>query len=210
MRDVFHLHRHASGAEKLRLRARALLCDMDLIERQVPAVGSVLDIGCGYGFFSNLMAVRGEGRKVLGIDLDEEKIRHARASVGSRDNVDFAVGDAFTFDFPACDAITILDITYLMPPERQRQLLELCRRKLKPGGRFVWKTQETRPRWKYAFTYAQEMAGSLVGMTSSGQKSFHFLSRPEAVGAMEDAGFEVEVVEMPTRLPYCEVLYLGT
>jgi 2-polyprenyl-3-methyl-5-hydroxy-6-metoxy-1,4-benzoquinol methylase len=203
------MHRHGSRSERIRLRGRALLCDMDLIERHVPREGTIVDIGCGYGFFSNLLASRSSGRDVLGIDLEEEKVNHARATIGNRRNIDFVAADAFTFDYPTCDAITILDITYLLPEEKQRELLRVCRRHLKPGGKLVWKTQETRPRWKYAFMYAQEMAGSLVGMTGSRQKSFHFMSREAAVAAMADAGLSVEVVEMPTRLPYCEVLYLG-
>lgn len=209
-REVGELHRHGSRAERLRLRGRALLCDMDLIERHVPAEGLVVDIGCGYGFFANLMARRSPRRRILGVDIDEEKIRHARASIGPRENIDFRTADVFTFDLPRCDAITILDITYLMPPDQQHRLLEVCRRSLKPGGKLVWKTQETRPRWKYAFMYVQEMGGSLIGMTGSGQKSFYFLSREEATGYMRDAGFGVEIVEMPTWLPYCEVLYLGS
>ena len=210
LKDIFRLHRHGSLSERLRLRGRALLCDMDLIERHVPSAGTIVDIGCGYGFFTNLMAARSSQRNIIGIDLEEKKVCHARASVGTRTNVDFVAADAFTFDYPACDAITILDITYLLPREKQRELLRVCRHQLKPGGRLVWKTQETRPRWKYAFMYAQEMAGSLVGMTSSRQKSFHFMSREEAVAALGAAGFSVEVVAMPTRLPYCEVLYLAT
>jgi 2-polyprenyl-3-methyl-5-hydroxy-6-metoxy-1,4-benzoquinol methylase len=210
MKEIFQLHRHGSRGTRVRLRGRHLLCDMDLIEQHVPTTGTIVDIGCGYGFFSNLMAVRSAGRDVLGIDIEPEKIGHARASIGGRPNIDFALADAFDFPYPPCDAITILDITYLMPEEEQRRLLEVCKLNLKPGGKLVWKTQETRPRWKYAFMYAQELAGSLVGMTSSGQKSFHFMSRPEAMRAMEEAGFSVKVVEMPTRLPYCEVLFIGS
>jgi 2-polyprenyl-3-methyl-5-hydroxy-6-metoxy-1,4-benzoquinol methylase len=183
---------------------------MDLIERNVPREGAIVDIGCGYGFFANLMACRSEQRDVLGIDMEDEKINHALDSIGTRKNIDFQKANAFKFEFPPCDAITILDITYLLDRDRQSRLLKVCRRSLKAGGKFIWKTQETRPRWKYTFMYAQEMAGSLVGMTASGQKSFHFLSREEACAMMEEAGFEVAVVEMPTRLPYTDVLYLGS
>lgn len=191
------------------MRGRFLLSDMDLIEQHVPKSGDIIDIGCGHGIFSNLMALRAPGRNILGLDVDTGKIKHARSTVGSRTNIDFSAGDVFSYRLPPCDAITIIDITYLMPRDQQFRLLELCRVSLRPGGLLVWKTQETRPRWKYTFMYAQETAGSLAGMTLSRQKRFHYLDREDALAAMRSAGFEPEVVEMPTWLPYAEVLYLG-
>lgn len=208
-REVLRLHRHGSLGDRIRMRGRFLLSDMDLIESHVPGSGEIVDLGCGHGIFSNLMALRGPERRILGIDVDADKIEHARSTVGARTNIEFTVGDVFDYGLPPCDAITIIDITYLIPRERQFRLLEVCRGALREGGILVWKTQETRPRWKYCFMYAQETAGSLAGMTLSRQKRFHYLDRDDALAGMVSAGFEPEVVEMPTRLPYCEVLYLG-
>ncbi|MHB1325921.1 MAG: hypothetical protein ACYDGS_09615 [Thermoleophilia bacterium] len=40
-----------------------------------------------------------------------------------------------------------------------------CWRKLKPGGLLVWKAQEWRPRWKYAWTYLEELITTSAGIT---------------------------------------------
>lgn len=210
MKNLCKRHRDGRLATRMRLRGRLLLCDMDLIERHVPRAGTVVDIGCGPGFFSQLLALRSPEREVLGLDIDEGVIRHARETGAGLDNLEFVAADAFEYNYPPCDAITILDITYLLPKELQCRLLDICRQNLKPGGRLVWKTQDTWPRWKYAFMYGQEVATSLMGMTPSRQRSFFYMSRSEALAAMEAAGFNAEVVEMPTRLPYADVLYIGS
>lgn len=204
------MHKQGDLATRVRLRGRFLLSDMDLIERHVPDGGSIVDIGCGHGIFSNLLALRRPGRNILGVDVDSEKIRHARTTLNGRPNIDFIAANTFDFPLPECDAITIVDMTYLLPKDKQLKLLEICKRSLRPGGKLIWKTQERRRHWKYAFMHAQEMAGLFSGMTPSGQKSFFFLSRSEAIESMKRAGFESRVVEMPTRLPYCEVLYVGS
>src|SRR5215831_8391381 len=58
---------------------------------------SVLDIGCGQGFFSYLLSKY--GMKVSGIDLSESGIRAAKNVYGDL-GINFAVGDIETVSFP--------------------------------------------------------------------------------------------------------------
>ena len=71
----------------------------------------------------------------------------------------------------------------------------------------VWKAQQTRPRWKYAMTYAQEWLAMRSGLTLG--SSLTFLPREDALGILADAGYRsAEVVEMPFRL-YSDVIYVA-
>jgi ubiquinone/menaquinone biosynthesis C-methylase UbiE len=60
----------------------------------------VLEIGCGNGRMTFLYAE--QAREVLGIDVDEESIREARAELPDRlaDRVEFRVVDAEALDVP--------------------------------------------------------------------------------------------------------------
>lgn len=209
MSDVLALYRGASLSIRTVVRGRVLLSDLEFVERHVPRSGTVVELGCGHGLFSNLMALRSPARKVIGIDLSPEKIEWAQSTVGSRKNIRFLSGDMFEAELPPCDAIAIVDVLYLMPAELQRRILSFCRQNLKPGGLLVWKAQERRPRWKFAWTYFQEILGTAVGMTIGKQGRMCFMSREEALRSLEGSGFDPEAVDMKTRLPYSDVLYLG-
>ena len=60
----------------------------------------VLEIGCGDGRMTFLYAE--QAREVLGVDVEEESIRDARAALPDRlaDRVEFRVADAEALDVP--------------------------------------------------------------------------------------------------------------
>ncbi len=207
--EALKLYRAAPLATRAFLRTRVLLSDLDFVERHVPDAGDILDLGCGHGLFANMMALDSRHRHVTGIDLSCEKIGHAQATVGKRDGIRFLCGDILTADLSPCDVITIVDVMYLLPRQEQEEILNICRQKLKPGGLLVWKAQETSPRWKYAWTHFQELLATSIGVTQGKRERLCFLSRRQALEALEGAGFAPSVVEMPTRRPYTDILYLA-
>jgi SAM-dependent methyltransferase len=60
---------------------------------------SVLDAACGEGYGSALLA--GVAASVVGVDIDEEAVAHARARYGERANLRFERGDCTALDVPA-------------------------------------------------------------------------------------------------------------
>src|ERR1044071_2755509 len=67
--------------------------------RSVPGkCGSALEIGCGTGAFSRLIAER--AGQVLAIDLSPGMIRVARSRSARFPNLEFQVADVMTHDFP--------------------------------------------------------------------------------------------------------------
>jgi 2-polyprenyl-6-hydroxyphenyl methylase/3-demethylubiquinone-9 3-methyltransferase len=207
--EVLKFYGGAPLMTRVFLKGRLLLSNLDMVERQVPPAGTIIDLGCGHGLFSNLMAVRSPQRKVIGIDLSPEKIRHAQASAAGRKNIEFIRGDILNMDLPDCDAITIVDVLYLIPPEEQLKVLMACRRKLATGGLLIWKAQERRPRWKFAWTYFQELIATSAGLTI-GRHKLSFLSREDATAFLREAGFQPRIIEMPTWRPYTDILYIGS
>ncbi|MHB9111736.1 MAG: class I SAM-dependent methyltransferase [Thermoleophilia bacterium] len=209
MDEVLRLYSGASRSVRAFLRCRVLLSDLEFIERHVSERGTIVDLGCGHGLFANLMTLRSTQRMVTGIDLDPDKIAVASETIGSRENIDFICADVFETNIPECDAITIVDVLYLLPQSEQLRILQECRRKLRKGGLLVWKAQERRPRWKFAWTWFQEMLVTSTGVTRGRRGNLSFLSREDAIGALEQAGFKSRIVEMGSRRPYSDILYLG-
>ncbi|HUH86075.1 MAG TPA: class I SAM-dependent methyltransferase [Stellaceae bacterium] len=93
----------------------------------------ILDLGCGTGSLSLLLAERGSARRILGIDIAEAYIAYAAARC--RDpRLRFAVGDATRLDLPdrSVDrAFSLLALNFVPSPERA---IAEMRRVTRPGG----------------------------------------------------------------------------
>jgi ubiquinone/menaquinone biosynthesis C-methylase UbiE len=94
----------------------------------------ILEIGCGTGEFSRLLAERAEA--VLAIDLSPQMIRLAKARSKLYPNINFLCGDVMPYHLPdnQFDCIATLTTLHHLPIEI---ILRKIRKALKPGGVFV-------------------------------------------------------------------------
>jgi 2-polyprenyl-6-hydroxyphenyl methylase/3-demethylubiquinone-9 3-methyltransferase len=201
-------YRGAPITARLFVHGRAFLSDLAVVERYVPKKGFIVDLGCGHGLFACVLREGSPTRRVLGIDLDPRKIGVARAAVRDTQWLRFEVGDIVSEAPPKCDAVTIVDVLYLLPFEQQEQVLRNAASALGEGGPLIVKAQERRLDPRYALTYGQELITVSLGLTRGGRERFFFPTRDAATAMFERAGFVVDVVEMPKRI-YTDVLYLA-
>ncbi len=189
------------------VRTRHLLCPLSAVEQQVPARGRILELGCGHGLFSALMAVASPERSIVGVDPSHVKIDTARRLVGKLPNVAFMQGTIDDCREGNLAAISIVDVLYLLPPAEKLRILQRCRELLAPGGRLVLKTNDTHPAWKYRWAWFQEVVMTRLGLTMGGG-DLHFLACTETAGLLRQVGFQdVRVHHLPTLLPYPHTLF---
>ena len=177
---------------------------LDEIGQYLPATGSVLDIGCGFGLFSLYYAASAPGRFVRGLDVDARRIGIARRAAARLrlDNVVYDEGDARDFKGDGeVAAAYMLDIVHHVPPDVVPRLLTGLRRSLPAGGRLLVKDVDTRPAPKRWFTWALDRA-------MAPRTPVHYWSAEELTGALERAGFEVRRHLMVDILPYPHILYV--
>ena len=203
-----HRYRGAPIIARTLVHGRAFLSDFAFIDRYVPRHGFIVELGCGYGLFANLLAEASANRRILGIDIDDRKIEVARTTIQGRESVRFEIGDIVHEAPPKCDAVAIIDVLYLLAPSDQEAVLRKAAEALAENAPLVVKAQERAPSFRYALTYAQELVTTALGLTRGGARRFHFLARDEAVAMFERAGFLVDVIEMPGR-PYTDIVYLA-
>ena len=201
-------YRDTSFLARTHVHGRAFLSDLAFVDRYVPRHGFIVDLGCGHGLFANLLAESSAGRRVLGVDVDERKIAVARETIDERESLRFELGDIVHDAVPKCDAVTIIDVLYLLPPSDQEEMIRKAAGALVENAPLVVKAQEQAISPRYALTYAQELVTTALGVTRGGARRFHFLPRDAAVAMFERAGFLVDVIEMPGR-PYTDVVYLA-
>lgn len=203
-----HRYRSAPIVARTMVHGRAFLSDLVFVDGYVPRHGFIVDLGCGHGLFTNLLAEASPSRRVLGIDVDRAKVEIARHTVEGRDSIRFEQGDIVHEPIPKCDAVTIIDVLYLLAPSDQEAVLRKVALALAENAPLIVKSQERSLSPRYALTYAQELVTNSLGLTHRGAARFHFPSRAEARALFERAGFLLDVIEMPNS-PYADVVYLA-
>lgn len=179
---------------------------LDEIGQYLPASGTVLDIGCGFGLFSLYYAATAPARRLRGLDVDGPRIALARRAARrlGLDNVAYEQGDARDFrgEGPVAAAY-MLDIVHHVPPETVPPLLERLHRCLVPGAPLLVKDVDTRPVHKRWFTWT-------LDKVMAPRSPVRYWSAEELTAALAASGFEVRRHLMVDVLPYPHVLYVCT
>ena len=177
------------------------LCPFAEVARYVPTKGTIIDVGCGYGLLSNLLALTSPKRYVIGVDLSLKRIRAAQKTIASRKNIKFLLKDIEDLQLPECDAMVMTDFLHHLPYKLQEKLLIGWHQKLTRGGLLLIEEHDMRPWWKYL--------GSLIvdhGL-NLGQRIF-FRNSTEYKNLLAGIGFQVETRLVDKGLPFADVLYL--
>jgi len=183
------LYRNQSIGARLHTRLRAWSAPLDAVVEALPREGTLLDVGCGHGLVSNEVALRSPLARVLGVDLSETKIASARASVGARTNVEFRQAPLEGVPESGFDAVSLIDVLYLVPPGSWTSFLRTCREKLRPGGIFVLKEVGTEPWWKFERLKLQEFMSTRILRITKGD-TMHFESGEDLRKRLLSLGFE--------------------
>ena len=108
--------------------------------RALCAGARVLDVACGEGYGSALLA--GSAERVTGVDLDEGAVAHARARYGDAPNLDFRAGDATALPFADASFDRVVSFETLEHLEAQEALIDEFARVLAPGGLLIVSTPD--------------------------------------------------------------------
>jgi len=122
----------------------------DEIEKRVPKKGFVIDLGSGDGLLGNFLAVSSKKRKVLGIEINKERVKN---SPRIENRTSFKVGNILEDNFPKANVITLIHVLHhLGSYADQETLIHKCKDKLKVGGVLVIAEIIEKPILKFIFT----------------------------------------------------------
>ncbi len=204
-RDVLSLYDDAPFAVRAHVRLRWWTCPFRAVAAQLPPTGRVLEVGCGHGVFAMLAAAPGSDRTVVGVDVDERKVPHARAAtVRARSKgaaVDITVAPPGELPAGPWDAIVVVDVAYLLDVEVQRRLFVECAALLAPGGVLVVKEMALVPTWKFRWNRFQEtLSVRVLGLTVGDRMTF---TDPAEMGRWLTAeGLDVRHVPLHKGYPH--------
>jgi len=113
------------------------LIPLNVLRDALPTRGTILDLGSGEGMLANLVASTLPGVRVVGIDLNADKIKAANTCAPS--NASFQEGDVFTHASGKVQGAIINDVLHHHPPERQKEFLRKTASFLEPGSVLILK-----------------------------------------------------------------------
>jgi trans-aconitate methyltransferase len=206
LRDLIAAYRQLSWRDWMHMVGRWRLCPMTSIASYLPDTGVIIDLGCGHGLFTHLVARESPQREVYGVDLDARKIEIAQQAV--LPNLHFRVGDIADVEIPPAQAVTILDVFYLVPYDAQERLLKICWDRLASGGVLLLKDMAEKPRWKAWLNWVEEvLAVRVLRITLGG--AFYFRPCAEWQALFRRFGFAVETIPLDRGYYHPHVLFVA-
>jgi ubiquinone/menaquinone biosynthesis C-methylase UbiE len=99
----------------------------------------LLDIGCGTGRFLDFVKQTWPRLQVVGLDMSDAYVRHAKRHLRRWSRTSFVVGKGEAIPLPnsSRDAVTSIFLFHELPPKVRRHALRECARVLKPNGRLI-------------------------------------------------------------------------
>jgi arsenite methyltransferase len=84
---------------------------------QIAETDNILDVGCGAGWLSRILAQRAPRGRVVGMDISDEMIHHAREASARQKNLEFVVGsvDQIPWEQDFFDRIITVESSYYWP-----------------------------------------------------------------------------------------------
>ncbi|MBM3237796.1 methyltransferase domain-containing protein [Candidatus Poribacteria bacterium] len=210
-RQLVGLYSNLPLLDKISIHSRLLCIQpiMSVLNKYLPQNGVILDLGCGYGLVSNLLALESE-RLVIGVELSAPRIATALQSIKDRRNIEFHAADIALFDIPRCDAILLLDVLYMLPEVVKCTIVNKAYENLADDGLLIVKDTDKSPRWKYIYTYLEECVKLNLGV--GGHKSLRipqYKRHSEFEFLFHECGFSlIEVINIKSIMPYPGIIYV--
>lgn len=108
-----------------------------LVEEEIPCLGAgtvAIDVGCGQGQVSALLARRKPGWEITGLDLSPAMVARARKKSPDLPNLSFRQGDALNLSLEDSSVDLALSVASIKHWPDQLKGLQEIRRVLRPGG----------------------------------------------------------------------------
>lgn len=154
---------------------------VEFVDEQDIKGKTILDIGCGYGWFENNLLARG-AKMIVGMELTEVDLKTIKKFVKDP-KMKFAVGSAIDLPFKTnyFDTVTAWEVIEHIPKGTEHQMFSEVKRVLKKDGIFYLSTPFDQPLVTYA-----DPAWWLVGHRHYSQDQLREYA--------QESGFKVQMI----------------
>ena len=169
------------------------------LEQLIPKKGFIIDLGCGYGIFSNFLGLTGPQRQVLGIELDSQKIKFANRGIK---NVRFMKADITRIALREADVILLIHVLHhLNSFAEQEKLLVECKKRLTRNGKLIVAEVDKKPILKYILGWIADR------ILYPGDKIYYQM--PNELGKLfRNLGFRFKMIKADGGKPFAHIIYV--
>lgn len=172
----------------------------DRYDRLLPREGLIVDLGCGYGAMSYMLALLSDRRRIVGYDYDEEKILLARNSFSANERIEFECGDIRTIELPEADAFVISDVLHYLDAASQQKIIKSAIEKLRKGGVLIIKDGDSSLGDRHHKTLQSEKWSTKITKFNKTNGELSFLSREIVERIAAECNAEVKCIDRGSRL----------
>lgn len=167
-----------------------------IFDEITPKSGTIIDLGCGYGFLPYMLSLTSRERAVTGVDYDEEKIEIAKHGYMRGPNLQFHSADVLDYVLPECDTILLNDVLHYLNSEDQPLLLNRCVEALKPGGKLIVRDGIRELEERHRGTKLTELFSTkILGFNKTKSHGLQFISRQLIDGTVSRHQLKQEVID---------------
>lgn len=166
-----------------------------LFDELVPAQGTVLDLGCGYGFLCYMLHFTSADRQITGVDYDEEKILTAAHCYSKTDQINFVHADITVYEPAQYDTIILSDVLHYLPPLQQLEVLRKAFRAMNPGGRIILRDANAELEERHRGSMLTEFFSTQVFRFNKTKNKLNFLKAETIVREAKAANLAVEILD---------------
>ena len=150
--------------DKILVWGRPHICPLEPILNWVQPGSTVLDIGCGSGLLLFTLAINNLVDTGSGIDKSDKSIEIARKAnnrfAANNKNITisfFKNADISDITVDQFDIVLLIDVIHHIPKDHQLQFLNNVFRKVRPGGRLIYKDMANKPYIYAAFNMLHDL-----------------------------------------------------
>lgn len=164
-------------------------------DRLLPGEGQITDIGCGMGALCLMMSMLSPGRRMTGIDYDEDKIALARNIRIKDARADFICADAACCTLPESDVFIMNDMLHYLSEDGQESLMAACASRLRTGGMIIVRDGDSGKTGRHRLTKLTELFSTRIVRFNRTAGDLHFISGERIRQMAHKLGFEVSETE---------------
>lgn len=195
---IFELYKDYGWAS-LFTRIRFFTAPYKALISYVPQKGTIIDIGSGYGIFSNLLALMFPKLQITAVELDRKK---ANLTNHGLPNVELIVDDITKISIPPVNCILMIHVLHhLSSYKEQETLLKECFKKLKKKGILLIVEIDRFPAWKYILT---QIADHMLYP----KDTIYYRFRNDLIRLLKRYKFKIKDVTFNAGTPFSHVLYI--
>lgn len=161
----------------------------------IPRTASVTDIGCGYGPLLYMLSMLCSGRKLLGIDYDEDKIAVANHNFSKTDALHFVCANALEYDLPQSDVFILNDMLHYINYASQDELLQKCAARLHAGGLIIVRDGDSTNARNHRLTRLSEIFSTRILHFNKTENKLFFSSRQRMTQIAALNNLEIQVID---------------